>query len=171
MSTGKKEVQTYQVVIALGSNLGDRLEYLRAARSSLSQRLSVSLHSAPVYESEPVGKADQPFLNTVVSFQTSLDPEKLLYICKDIERRLGRDHSAERWSNRPIDLDIITYGDKIVDTRFLTIPHPEYRKRLFVLLPLADLFPIWTDPITETPIPLLIDAVSESKPELLYKTW
>jgi|AntRauTorckE6833_2_1112554.scaffolds.fasta_scaffold38367_1 2-amino-4-hydroxy-6-hydroxymethyldihydropteridine diphosphokinase len=171
MSTGTEEDQTHQVVIALGSNLGDRLELLQAARSSLSQRLSVSLRSARVYESEPVGKADQKFLNTAVSFSTSYEPEKLLYICKDIERRLGRDHSAERWSNRPIDLDIITYGDQTINTRFLTIPHPEYRKRLFVLLPLADLFPTWIDPITKTPIPLLIDAVSESKPELRYTTW
>lgn len=171
MPTGKEEVQTHQVVIALGSNMGDRLEYLRAARSSLSQRLSVSLQSAPIYESEPVGKADHPFLNTVVSFQSSAEPEKLLYVCKDIERRLGRDHSAERWSNRPIDLDIITYGEKTIDSRFLTIPHSEYRKRLFVLLPLADLFPIFIDPVTKTPIPLLIDAVSEPKPELRYTTW
>lgn len=171
MSTGKEEVEKQQVVIALGSNLGDRLEYLKAARSSLSQRLSVSVQSAPVYESEPVGKADQPFLNTVISFYTSLEPEKLLFICKDIERRLGRDFSAERWDNRVIDLDIISYGDKTVDTRFLTIPHPEYRKRLFVLLPLADLFPTRIDPVTKTPIPLLIDAVSESKPELRHKTW
>jgi 2-amino-4-hydroxy-6-hydroxymethyldihydropteridine diphosphokinase len=145
-----------QAVIALGANIGDRKSSFRKSAEFLR---SLSLHPAafsPIYESEPVGLADREFFNAVAVITTELPPPELLTVLKDFEKSLGRDTEKPRWSNRLIDLDIITYGNVIFDENSLLIPHPEYRNRLFVLLPLQDVLPGFTDPRDNTGISELI---------------
>ncbi len=136
------------VYIALGSNMGDRLGYLRRACRFLATLSTARVVASPIYESEPVGPSESDYLNAVVRLETLLSPQDLLHECKTFEYRQGRDPRAPRWSDRVIDLDIIVYGDRSVAKQKLHIPHPAYSERLFVLLPLSDIAPDWHDPLS-----------------------
>ena len=123
--------------IALGTNLGERLDNLRAAIKALAPDVNV-LAKSHVYETPPWGVTDQPaFLNMVIKAETSLEPESLLKYLKQIEAELGREKSV-RWGPRLIDLDILFYDDLVINTPPLVIPHPRLHERGFVLVPLAD---------------------------------
>ncbi len=129
-----------KVFVALGSNQGDRVAALRAAVERLGSCLKVE-HLSQVYETEPAYVQDQPrYLNMVVKGSTRLDPHPLLLCLKQIERDLGR-AGGMRWGPRPIDLDILLFGDRQVDLPDLQIPHVRLGERPFVLLPLAELAP------------------------------
>jgi 2-amino-4-hydroxy-6-hydroxymethyldihydropteridine diphosphokinase len=123
--------------VGLGSNLGDReAMLLRAAEAIDALRLS------PVIETEPWGYADQPrFLNAVAEVETELAPRELLELLLDVERRLGRTREGPRYGPRTIDLDLLLYGDEVVDEPGLQVPHPRLGERRFVLEPLAALAP------------------------------
>ena len=126
--------------IGLGSNLGDRVAHLRSAVKAL-QHLGDSIAVSSVYESEPFGVGDdkQPmYLNMVVSIQTKLEPEKLLSELMDIERANGRVR-IRRNESRTLDLDVLMYGEELIETSVLTVPHPRMHHRAFVMLPLADI--------------------------------
>ena len=128
------------VYLGLGSNLGDRGENLNKALDYLEQRLKVTEVSS-VYETEPVGNIQQPyFLNMALKVYTRLAPEELLLLAKGIERKLGR-LPGKRNAPRPIDIDILLYGDEVIKTAELTIPHPRLAERAFVLVPLAEIAP------------------------------
>lgn len=128
----------HTVYLALGTNLGDRRANLRAALRALPPPVRVLDRSA-VYETPPWGLTDQPsFLNQVVRVETDLEPEALLAYLKGIERKLGRRKTA-RYGPRTIDLDILFYDDRVIETTDLVIPHPRLEERAFVLVPLADL--------------------------------
>lgn len=128
------------VVIALGSNLGDRAGNLRAAVAALEEAHLTVTGRSSVWETAPV-PADQPaFLNAVVTAETWRSPSSLLAVLKEIEHRLGR-RPERRWGPRPIDLDILFYGRERVETPELTIPHPAILERSFVLAPLAEVLP------------------------------
>jgi 2-amino-4-hydroxy-6-hydroxymethyldihydropteridine diphosphokinase len=123
--------------VGLGANLGDREETIRAAVAELPDVVAVS----PLRETDPVGVADQPqFLNGVAALETELAPRELLDVLLAVERRLGRER-RERWGPRTIDLDLLLYGDEVIDEDGLKIPHPRLHERRFVLEPLADLAP------------------------------
>ena len=123
--------------VGLGANLGDREETIRAAVAELPDVVAVS----PLRETDPVGVTDQPqFLNGVAALETELAPRELLDVLLAIERRLGRER-RERWGPRTIDLDLLLYGDAVIDEDSLKIPHPRLHERRFVLEPLADLAP------------------------------
>ena len=124
--------------IALGSNQGDRLRYLREAKDSLPDVVAVS----PVYETEPMGgPGDQPpYLNCVVQLETDLTPRQLLGIAHRLESAFGRVRT-ERWGPRTIDIDILLVGDLTVNEPDLQVPHPRMYERRFVLQPLGDLAP------------------------------
>jgi 2-amino-4-hydroxy-6-hydroxymethyldihydropteridine diphosphokinase len=135
------------VYIALGSNLGDRAMNLEAAIAALSPAVRVIGRSA-VYETDPKYITEQPaFLNMVVCGDTGLKPEALLKYVKVIERELGRT-PAPRYGPRLIDLDIIFFGDRVIDSAGLSIPHPRMAEREFVLKPLCDLAPDMRHPLT-----------------------
>lgn len=123
--------------VGLGSNLGDReAQITRAAELLGAQRLST------IVETEPWGYEAQPkFLNAVAEVETELDPRAMLDQLLDVERQLGRERIGPRWGPRTIDLDLLVYGDLILDEPGLTVPHPELAQRLFVLEPLAELAP------------------------------
>lgn len=137
-----------RVLVSLGSNLGDRIGFLRKAVEALGQVPGFRICGiSSVYETEPVGKKDQPqFLNAAVEIESMLSPDSLLVNCKRVERRVGRTQS-EKWGPREIDLDLIYVGDMVVKSPMLTLPHPEVAGRRFVLTPLAEIAPGFVDPL------------------------
>jgi 2-amino-4-hydroxy-6-hydroxymethyldihydropteridine diphosphokinase len=131
---------TLTVYLGLGSNLGNRQENLDTALEFLSQRMQIRKVSS-VYETEPVGNTKQPrFLNLVCRVNTRLAPVEILTLAKGIEFKMGR-APGKRNAPRLIDIDILLYGDRIVKTRNLKIPHPRLTERAFVLIPLAEIAP------------------------------
>lgn len=135
------------VVIALGSNLGDKAGSLRRALRELSRIVSIRRQSR-VLRTAPAYLVHQPdFLNMAVLGETRLPPRALLRALKRIERRLGRKPSV-RNGPRPIDLDIIYYGGLVLRTPDLIIPHARVAERRFVLEPLAEIAPCWRHPVT-----------------------
>ncbi len=128
------------VYIALGSNLGARGALLRGALDRLEEQVAVTAVS-PVYETDPVGYTEQgPFLNAVVGGTTTLAPRALLRALLRIERDLGRERPFPN-APRTIDLDLLFYGDRIIDLAELVVPHPRLHERGFALVPLADIAP------------------------------
>jgi 2-amino-4-hydroxy-6-hydroxymethyldihydropteridine diphosphokinase len=134
--------------LGLGSNEGDRLAVLRAARSALERHGIGVVASSSVYETEPQGEIrDQPdFLNACVAIETDLGPEELLAACKAVERELGRQPGGPRHGPRPIDVDVLLLGDLEHRSERLTLPHPQVRRRRFVIEPLLELDPDLTLP-------------------------
>ena len=131
------------IYLGLGSNLGDRLAQLVAAVRALEAEGVAPRRRSPLYESAPVGPADQPwYLNAVLEAETALGPLDLLAAVKRVEAAIGR-RPGVRWGPRVVDVDVLLYGDRVVDEcePWLTIPHPELWKRRFVLAPLRDLRP------------------------------
>jgi 2-amino-4-hydroxy-6-hydroxymethyldihydropteridine diphosphokinase len=135
------------VALALGSNVGDCLDSLRRAVKALAPYVNVTSIS-PVYETAPVYVTNQPvFLNATVVGTTKLEPLALLWTVKDIESEIGRTPTY-RYGPRVIDIDIIFYGDRIIETPELTIPHKRVDEREFVLRPLCDIAPEWKHPVS-----------------------
>lgn len=145
------------VYLSLGSNLGDRRENLRLAISALAARAVEILKVSPVVESPALLPADAapdwnaPFLNLVVRCRTELSPDALLADIKKIERKLGRTEERH-WAPRPIDIDILTFDDLVLESDHLTIPHAALTKRSFVLTPLSALDPGLIIPGTRTTV-------------------
>ena len=136
-------VKTY---FGLGSNLGDRMSNLASAIECLYHKVNLKKLSS-VYETEPVGYKEQPaFFNMVLLGMTSLNAFELLRFVKSIESALGR-QPGFRNAPRPIDIDILFYADKIIDTPELTIPHPRIAERAFVLIPIAEIAPELVHPL------------------------
>jgi 2-amino-4-hydroxy-6-hydroxymethyldihydropteridine diphosphokinase len=134
------------VAIAVGSNLGDRRWYLRRATEELRRVISV-VRVSPVMETEPVDAPPPRFLNMVVVGHTTRTPEQLLEALQKIEFRLGRRRTV-RNAPRVIDLDLILYSARMQRTPTLTLPHPRYLQREFVMKPLRALRLSWRDPRT-----------------------
>ena len=134
------------VYIALGTNLGDREQNLQTAKALLSRKADI-LQESSVYSTPPWGYLDQPdFLNQVIEISTRLKPIPLLRFLKGIEKHMGR---VKRIVNGPrqIDLDILFYGDAVIETDDLQIPHPRMAGRAFVLVPLAEIAPALIHPL------------------------
>ncbi|HMB41076.1 MAG TPA: 2-amino-4-hydroxy-6-hydroxymethyldihydropteridine diphosphokinase [Balneolaceae bacterium] len=145
-----------QAVIAIGSNLGDRLEMVRKAGEFLGQISMRKPVQSSIWESEPVGGAKYTFYNAAALITTDLHPLALLHKLKDFEMACGRKKEYTRWSPRILDLDIITYGNLVIEMDNLIIPHPEYKKRLFVLYPLEEICPAWVDHSTGESLDVII---------------
>lgn len=128
------------VYLGLGTNLGNRRVNLKRALELLAEKVKVVKVSS-VYETEPVGFLSQPrFLNAVCEVDTDLAPPELLHFVRGIEMKLGRRQSF-RNAPREIDIDILLYGDIVMDTPELSVPHPRMTERAFVLVPLAEIAP------------------------------
>ncbi len=134
-----KEIKAY---LGLGSNIGDRMAYLRKAVGKLSGTEQIEIEEiSPIYQTEPVGYvAQEDFYNMVVGIATDLSPMRLLEACMKIEREMGRSESVHR-GPRIIDIDILLYGDRFVNEYRLQIPHPRLLDREFALRPLYDIAP------------------------------
>jgi 2-amino-4-hydroxy-6-hydroxymethyldihydropteridine diphosphokinase len=129
-------------VLGLGGNIGDSRALLEAAIQHLAVRPGITVEAvSSLYETPPWGKTDQPaFLNAAALIETRLVPRELLTAVLDIERQLGRDR-RERWGPRAIDIDILIFGDEMVDEPGLAVPHPHLKDRAFALQPLLDVLP------------------------------
>lgn len=146
------------ISLALGTNLGDRFANLLAAFAALPPAVHVLVQS-PVYETPPWGLASQPaFLNMVLKGETHLVPLALLAHLKRLETKLGR-QPAVRWGPRLIDMDILFYGELVLDIPELILPHPQLHERAFVLVPLADLEPGLVHPVLGKSVRQLLAAV------------
>jgi len=149
--------------LSLGSNLGEREENLCQALTLLSLKVNLDEVSS-IYETEPIGYKNQPlFLNLVCRITTNLPPEELLHFAKEIETRMGRVPSEQINSPRPIDIDILFYDNKIMETQNLTIPHPRLKDRAFALIPLAEIAPDLVHPKLDKNIAQLANAVRGQK--------
>jgi 2-amino-4-hydroxy-6-hydroxymethyldihydropteridine diphosphokinase len=131
--------------VALGSNLGDRAAHLVGARRALCEDAALRLVGASrIWETEPVGPVEQGrYLNAVLALDVRATPRDLLDRLLEIERRAGRDRTREpvRWGPRVLDLDLLLFGDRLVDEPGLEIPHPRLHERSFVLAPLCEIAP------------------------------
>jgi 2-amino-4-hydroxy-6-hydroxymethyldihydropteridine diphosphokinase len=129
-----------RVFVGLGSNLGDRLANLKAAVAGLRATSGVeSVRTSSVYETDPVGVEDQPmFLNAVAELRAEPGPRDLLARLKEIEAGIGRT-PGQRWGPREIDLDLLMYGEQVIEEGDLELPHPEMAHRSFVLVPLLEI--------------------------------
>ena len=128
------------IFVGLGSNLGDRLGQIRAALHFLDQAPCQLLRVSSLYETAPVGPPQPHYLNAVAEIVSDLTPLDLLHHLKRFERNQGR-LAAIRWSPRLIDLDLLVWGDVMLNSPALTLPHPELTRRAFVLVPLVELAP------------------------------
>jgi 2-amino-4-hydroxy-6-hydroxymethyldihydropteridine diphosphokinase len=154
------------IYLALGSNVGDSAANIHQAIELMHSRIS-DIIEAPIYSSKAVGYTDQPdFLNTAIRGTTTLEPPELLKFVKDIEQQVGRIQRF-RWGPREIDIDIIFYGDQIVEVPGLTIPHPRFAERDFVLRPICDLDANFTDPKSSKSILSLLTALPDSEYAIL----
>ncbi len=143
--------------LGLGSNEGDRLATMRAAREALARRGVDVVASSPAYETAPQGEVldQRDFLNACLAIDTELDPDELLDACKEVERALGREPGGVRHGPRPIDIDVLLLGDIELHSERLTLPHPQITSRRFVLEPLLELDPALALPDGTRLAPLL----------------
>lgn len=129
-----------KAVIALGSNLGNRELYIDSAVAELAKIIEIT-HLSTNHETDPVGGPEQPkYLNAIAIAETELDPRGLLIVMLEIENKLGRKREVH-WGPRTIDLDLIVFGDEIIDSEVLVLPHPRAHERKFVLEPWLEIEP------------------------------
>lgn len=138
-----------RVLLSLGANVGKPAANLQTALKALEVLPETRVTKvSSVFETEPVGPQDQPvFLNMAAEVETALGPLELLDAIQEIEHRIGRTRTV-RWGPREIDIDIVLWEQRILDTERLALPHTEFRKRAFVLAPLAEIAPDAVDPVT-----------------------
>lgn len=137
-----------KVYLCLGGNIGDTRNYLQNAVAMIGRRIGRVVSQSAVYQSEPWGfNAEQMFLNQVVVAETELEPHAVLELCLQIEAELGRTRSGNGYEPRTIDIDIVFFGQQIVNQPDLQVPHPLMHRRNFVLRPLCDVAADFVHPI------------------------
>lgn len=147
--------------VLLGSNKCERDTYLENARVRISLLAGKLFTASSIYETSAWGKEDQaPFLNQVVGIETSLAPGLLLETLLAIETSLGRTRT-EKWATRTIDLDILFFGDQVVEEPGVVIPHPAIKQRRFTLVPLAEVAPAFIHPVLKKSMELLLVECSD----------
>lgn len=160
-----------QIVIALGSNLNNPHQQLIEAKEFLKQISSSEILSSSIYKSEPVGPSEDDFLNAVIKIDSNLSPSQLFNKLKKQEKKQGRPSRYPKWTSRTIDLDIIAYDNLVLETDTLIIPHAEYKYRMFVLLPLKEIFPDWKDIKNALTIEEMIKKAPEIRIEKTKLAW
>jgi len=157
--------------IGVGSNLGDRRDHYRRAVAEIQELPDTKVVArSSLYESEPHGRARNWFLNGVIAISTELEAKDLLKRLQKIEKDLGRKRNASKNSvSRIIDLDILLFGNQIIQTRNLKVPHPEIPNRRFVLIPLSELAPALSHPkLGETMSTLAVSTEDRTKVMLFH---
>ena len=153
-----------KVYIGIGSNLGDRMTTCLLAIQHLRELPSTELIKiSSFYETEPLEREDQEwFINAVVEIQTHLSPEELLECCQSVEGTLGRIRVA-RYGPRTLDLDLLFYGQQVINTLKLKLPHPRLHERQFVLIPLLEIAPDWFHPLQNVSVKSLLEKIQGQK--------
>ena len=162
--------------LGLGSNLGDRVGYIQQAVQFLkdSDNIDVILCSS-LYETEPVGlQSEKWFVNAVVEIMTELDPEELLERCMSIESMLGRvrdpDIGNPAYQSRTIDIDVLFYGDMIISTDTIQVPHPRVHERAYALVPLLEISPAFVHPTMSMTVSQVHTMLLDPEEVYLYGT-
>ena len=154
------------VFLLLGSNLGDRNLFLQKAVQHIEHNIAPVITVSAVYETQSWGKTDLPdYLNQVVKIKTDLPAQQVLHRILAIELLMGRKRE-EKWGSRIIDIDILFYGDHIINESALVVPHPELHNRRFTLEPLVELAPDFVHPVLKKSI---LDLKKELKDSLIVK--
>jgi len=138
------------VYFSLGSNLGDKEQNLRLAVQNIEKRIGRIISLSAFYTTEPWGfSSKNTFLNAALCVETSLPPQEVLQITQEIEQEMGRTHKSTRgvYADRVVDIDLLLYGDLILETPTLKLPHPLMQERRFVMEPLAEIAPNMVHPI------------------------
>ena len=153
-----------RVCLSLGSNLGPRETYLRKALQALDKELGSLVKCSSFYETLPWGfSSDSLFLNAAACFDTLLSPEEVLAVTQQIEKSLGRKEKSRQgqYADRCIDIDILLYDDKVMQTPDMILPHPHMAERMFVLEPLAEIMPHVLHPLLKKTILQLKEELAE----------
>ncbi|MDD4922380.1 MAG: 2-amino-4-hydroxy-6-hydroxymethyldihydropteridine diphosphokinase [Bacteroidales bacterium] len=150
------------VYFGLGSNLGQKEDFLRLAISEMEKQIGHIMARSAFFESAPWGfYSPHSFINACVAVETTLNPHECISATKDIERRLGRtEKTSEGYRDRVIDIDILFYDQLVIEEENLTIPHPLLHQRLFVLNPLSEIAPNFIHPLLHKSIEILLKEIS-----------
>ncbi len=153
----------HRVFVGLGSNVGDRLRFLQDAVRELERTPGISVASiSSVYETEPVGKKNQPrFLNAAVELKCAFSASQLYERMKQIESLIGRT-PTERWGPREIDLDLLYYDEQVLESPMFVVPHRESSNRRFVLVPLSEIAADFVDPAKKRSVRTLLESCPDT---------
>lgn len=152
------------VYLILGGNRGNRREIIASAIDLVTSKIGPKISASSLYESEPWGFTSELFVNQVIAIETNMSPEDILTASQQIEAQLGRIRNGEGYEARTIDIDLLYYDSVILESPGLTIPHPRIADRRFVLVPLAEIAPGYSDPLSgKTVIEMLRDCTDPSK--------
>ncbi len=154
-------MQLSGLYISLGSNLGNRMEYLQRGINEIDAIIGTVQRIAPVFQTPALGFEGNPFYNTCISVQTKLPPEQVMHKLLEVEVKLGRIRS-ETYSNRTLDLDLLMYDDHILDSSLLQLPHPRMELRRFVLEPLKAIAPSKIHPVLQRTIHQLVEQCTDA---------
>jgi 2-amino-4-hydroxy-6-hydroxymethyldihydropteridine diphosphokinase len=156
--------------IGAGSNLGDRAAHIEAAVARIDGHPGCRVRGvSPIYETEPLGEdAGGWFLNAAFSVETELSPRELLELLQEVEKAAGRER-RRKWASRTLDLDILFFGDRIIEEEDLLIPHPQIHLRRFVLLPLKEIAPDFIHPVLGRSVSLLYESLEDGLKARPYK--
>ncbi len=164
-----------EAIVAFGGNMGDVLSGFLSAREQLAYTRGLRiLDSSRIYRSPPMGSpGQQEYLNAIVLLEVDIEARILLQRMQNIEKQHGRIRTDARWGPRTLDLDLIAYDDTIMQTAYLTLPHPYMHERIFVLQPLCDIQPDWRHPLLEQTAGELLESLMEAGVPMLeqQQTW
>ena len=145
------------IYLLLGGNLPDRMQWIAHGRAAIAAGIGAIIQSSAIYETAAWGKEDQgAFLNLALEVRTSLAPTDLLAAIHKIESALGRQRE-EKWGSRTLDIDILVYGNEVIDLPDLKVPHPQLQNRRFALVPLCDIAPDFNHPVLDKSMKELLD--------------
>jgi deoxyguanosine kinase len=152
------------VYLLLGSNRGNKMQFLLGAVGSIREKAGKVLEISSVYESEPWGFSDKEnFLNQAVRIETQQSPEELLVTLQKIEKIFGREKRSDSYESRTLDIDIVYYADRIIDSDKLKIPHPLRTERRFTLVPLVEIAGSYLDPVFHVTVTKLLAECRDDK--------
>ena len=158
--------------LGLGSNMGDRFSQIQAAIDALFSRVGPISKISPVYSSPAMGFEGDEFLNCAVEIQTRMSPSRLIRELLQIEKGMGRHRSnTMEYASRPIDIDVLFYNDKVIERKYLSVPHPRLHQRSFVLQPLCDIAPDRIHPKLKKPLSELLEALDDATPLEKQSKW